>query len=58
MARWRSNMTGFDPAMKRYAYDPKKARELLTKAGYPNGFESQGSIFHPTVISRAGRSVK
>ena len=23
-----------------YAYDPKKARELLKEAGYPNGFES------------------
>jgi len=34
-----SNMTGFDPAMKRYSHDPKKARELLAKAGYPNGLE-------------------
>ena len=39
-----SNMTGFDPAMKRYPYDPKKARELLAKAGYPNGFEAQASF--------------
>ena len=36
-----ANMTGFDPAMKRYAYDPKKARELLAKAGFPNGFETK-----------------
>lgn len=34
-----SNMIGYDPAIKRYAYDPKKARELLAKAGYPNGLE-------------------
>ncbi|HLN87946.1 MAG TPA: ABC transporter substrate-binding protein, partial [Candidatus Limnocylindrales bacterium] len=34
-----ANMTGFDPGIKRYAYDPKKARELLAKAGYPNGLE-------------------
>src|SRR5690349_15187130 len=29
-----SNMIGYDPAVKRYPYDPKKARELLTRAGY------------------------
>jgi peptide/nickel transport system substrate-binding protein len=34
-----SNWVGFDPKIKRYPYDPKKARELLTQAGYPNGLE-------------------
>jgi peptide/nickel transport system substrate-binding protein len=28
---------GYDPNAKRYPYDPKKARELLAKAGYPDG---------------------
>jgi len=28
---------GYDPALK-WPYDPAKARELLAKAGYPNGF--------------------
>jgi peptide/nickel transport system substrate-binding protein len=34
-----SNWVGFDPKIKRYAYDPKKARELLAQAGYPSGLE-------------------
>ena len=34
-----SNMIGYDPNIRRYPYDPRKARELLTKAGFPNGVE-------------------
>ena len=30
---------GFDPAVEGYAYDPEKARELLKKAGYPEGVD-------------------
>jgi len=36
-----SNWVGFDPQIKRYPYDPKKARELLVKAGFPNGLETK-----------------
>jgi peptide/nickel transport system substrate-binding protein len=30
---------GVDPNLKPLGYDPKKARELLRKAGYPNGLQ-------------------
>ena len=30
---------GFDPSVEAYGYDPKKARDLLRQAGYPNGVE-------------------
>ena len=34
-----ANVIGFDPKIKRYPYDPKKAKELLVKAGFTDGLE-------------------
>ena len=34
-----SNVIGADPKLKRYPLDPTKAKELLVKAGYPNGVD-------------------
>lgn len=31
-------MIGYDPSVKPYAYNPTKAKQLLSAAGYPNGF--------------------
>jgi peptide/nickel transport system substrate-binding protein len=36
-----ANVVGADPTLKRYPYDPQKSKELLTKAGFPNGCDIQ-----------------
>ncbi len=36
-----ANVLGADPKLKRYPYDPMRARELLAQAGYPNGCDVQ-----------------
>ena len=33
------NVIGFDPKIKRYPYDPKKAKELLSQAGFAGGLD-------------------
>ena len=33
-------MTGYDPAIKPYAYDPERAKRLLAEAGHPSGFSA------------------
>ncbi len=46
---------GGDPDLKPYPYDPAKARELLKKAGYPNGLEVKlyGGTDQPKELAEA-----
>jgi ABC-type transport system substrate-binding protein len=57
-------MLGWNDAIADYAYDPDRARELLTEAGYPNGFNttlwvmssSRPYMFDPPKVAEAIQS--
>jgi ABC-type transport system substrate-binding protein len=42
-------MLGYDPNLKGYEYNPDKARQSLTEAGYPNGFTVDYAVLTPSI---------
>ncbi len=47
-----ANVIGFDPKIKRYAYDPKKAKELLPKPGSPMAWRSSCTFLRTAIPKR------
>jgi len=44
------NSTYYNEAISGYPYNPQKAKELLTQAGYPNGFSTKITLPNQTLL--------
>ena len=51
-------MPGYDPNFKGFAYDPDAAKALLTKAGFPDGFETQLFVYNTDPNPRIAQAIQ
>ena len=51
-------MPGYDPNYKGYAYNPAKAKALLAKGGYPNGFTTEIYVMNTDPNPRIAQAIQ
>lgn len=51
-------MPGYDPNYQGYAYDPAAAKELLAKAGFPDGFETELFVMNTDPNPRIAQAIQ
>jgi peptide/nickel transport system substrate-binding protein len=52
---------GYNPNVKAFPYDPKKAKDMLTQAGFANGFQTDiasATAYHDLMVGVAGYLAK
>jgi len=51
-------MSGFDPNLKSYEYNPERAKELLIEAGFPKGFKTKLVTQNSAPFSKQGEAIQ
>ena len=51
-------MPGYDKAYQGFSYDPAKAKQLLSEAGFPNGFATELYVMNTDPQPRIAQSIQ